>query len=345
LNQPDLIGQLEAEKRAVDRFILDFLPKSSDVKEVQLLYDMIRDYPSRPGKGLRSTLCKYTCEAFGGDGGKVAWTAAAIEIFHSWILIHDDIEDGSEMRRGRPVLHKIYGVPLAINAGDALHAKMWEALIRNRWILGDAKTVEVIEEFLEMINETTEGQHIELSWVEENRWDLREEDYYYMCVKKTSRYTCTSPCRLGGIVAGVGREKLDLMIPFGSDLGIAFQVQDDILNLVGEERKYGKEHLGDLMEGKRTLMLIRLINTAAPEDKKRMLSVMSRKRSRRTHEDAEEMLRLMDRYGVIEYAKAKAEEYAARAKTSFSKIFADVPQSEAKARLEELIDFMVKREW
>jgi len=345
LGHPDLIEQLEVNKRAVDRFILDFLPKSSGVGEVQLLYDMMRDYPSRPGKGLRSSLCRYTCEAFGGEGEKVIRTAAAIEVFQSWILIHDDIEDNSEMRRGKPALHREYGIPLAINAGDALHGKMWDVLFGNREVLGEAKTLEVIGEFLEMINETTEGQHIELSWVEGGRWDLREEDYYYMVTRKTARYTCISPCRLGGIVADVGRAKLDELIPFGSDLGVAFQIQDDILNLKGEEKKYGKEHGGDIMEGKRTLMLIRLINVSTPEDRDRVVTIMSRRRGERTHEDVEEVLRLMDKYRVIEYAKAKAEGYANRAKRAFTKMFADIPQNEAKTRLEELIDFMIHREW
>jgi geranylgeranyl diphosphate synthase type II len=238
-------------KDAVDQFILDFLPSHSDVLEIQMLFDMMRDYPSRPSKGLRSSLCIFTCESLGGSLDEALGTAAALEIFQNWILIHDDIEDYSELRRGEPVLNRKYGIPLAINTGDALHAKMWELLVQNQKTLSSSKTMIIIDEFLRMINETTEGQTIELAWVEHNRWDLKEDDYFLLCNKKTAWYTCITPCRLGAAIAGASSNKQDLFIPFGSYLGIAFQIQDDILNLDGDEQKYGKESGGDILEGKR----------------------------------------------------------------------------------------------
>lgn len=340
----NLLQQLKTNKDAVDRFILDYLPNRNKVKEIQLLYNMMRDYPSRPGKGIRSSLCIFTCETFGGDKEKAIRTAAALEVFQSWILIHDDIEDSSEMRRGEPVLHRKYGIPMAINTGDALHAKMWDILIGNQEILGKDKTIEIVNEFLRMINETTKGQHIELSWVANNSWDQKEEDYYLMVDKKTSWYTCISPCRIGATIANLDKNKLDDLIPFGSKLGTAFQIQDDILNLTGDEKKYGKEQGGDIIEGKRTLMLIHLINKSNEKDKKTTLEIMSKNRKYRTSSDVKNILSLMDKYGSIDYAKLKAEENVNEAKRLFKDIFRGTSITHSKT-LEELIDFMVQREW
>jgi len=339
-----LLEQLKLNKDSIDKFIFDFLPKKGDVKEVQNFYDMMRDYPSRLGKGLRSSLCILTCETFGGEKEKAIRTAAALEVFQNWILIHDDIEDSSEMRRGEPVLHLKYGIPMAINIGDALHAKMWDVLMDNQKVLGQSKTLELVNEFLQMINETTEGQHIELSWVSNNRWTQTEEDYYLMVDKKTSWYTCISPIRLGAIIADVDKSDLDALIPFGSILGTAFQIQDDILNLKGDEKKYGKEQGGDIMEGKRTLMLIHLLNRSGPKDRRIVLEIMNKSRSKRTLSEVDEILNFMEKYGSIDYAKAKAEKYALEAKKRFNKIFLNIPATHSKT-LEELIDFMVQREW
>ena len=339
-----MLEQLKLNKDSIDKFIFDFLPKKGDVKEVQNFYDMMRDYPSRLGKGLRSSLCILTCETFGGEKEKAIRTAAALEVFQNWILIHDDIEDSSEMRRGEPVLHLKYGIPMAINIGDALHAKMWDVLMDNQKVLGQSKTLELVNEFLQMINETTEGQHIELSWVSNNRWTQTEEDYYLMVDKKTSWYTCISPIRLGAIIADVDKSDLDALIPFGSILGTAFQIQDDILNLKGDEKKYGKEQGGDIMEGKRTLMLIHLLNRSGPKDRRIVLEIMNKSRSKRTLSEVDEILNFMEKYGSIDYAKAKAEKYALEAKKRFNKIFLNIPATHSKT-LEELIDFMVQREW
>jgi len=339
-----LIEQLKLNKDSVDKLILDFLPKRDEMNEIQNFYDMMRDYPSRPGKGLRSSLCILTCETFGGERKKAIRTAAALEVFQNWILIHDDIEDSSEMRRGEPVLHRKYGMPMAINIGDALHAKMWDVLMNNQKILGQSKTFELVNEFLRMINETTEGQHIELSWVKDKRWTQTEEDYYRMVNKKTSWYTCISPIRLGAIIADVEKSNLDALIPFGSILGTAFQIQDDILNLRGDEKKYGKEQCGDIMEGKRTLMLIHLLNKSNPKDNGKILKIMNKSRSKRTPSEVNEILKFMDKYGTIDYAKTKAKKYALEAKKRFNKIFLTKPSTHSKT-LEELIDFMVQREW
>lgn len=336
---------LASNKKAVDDHIFKLLPKTHAQPEIALLYKMMREYPSRPGKGLRASLCLLTCQAFGGKRDVAVNTAAALELFQDWILIHDDIEDDSDMRRGQPVLHKQYGIPLSINAGDALHVKMWEVLLQNREFLGVETTFSLLQEATRMVNETTEGQHIELRWVQQNRWDLSDEDYFVMCEKKTSWYTCITPCRLGALLAMQNQELLNSLIPFGRDLGIAFQIRDDLLNLVGDEGRYGKETAGDLWEGKRTLILIQLLHTCPETEKRELQEIMSKPRSEKTQTEVTRVLEAMKKHHAFDRAQAVAELYSQRAKKQFDQIFRAASNTEAKAALGDLITYMVAREW
>jgi geranylgeranyl diphosphate synthase type II len=177
----DIESLVHSYRQEVYSYIDEKLPKWHNHPDIQTLYEMLRDYPSRPSKGLRAALCLLTCEAFGGKRSSCLTTAAALEIFQSWVLIHDDIEDDSELRRGQPRLHRKFGIPLAINAGDALHVKMWELLLENRKTLGDALTLRVLDEFVRMAKETTEGQHLELSWVNK-RGGISQQKTTSLCV-------------------------------------------------------------------------------------------------------------------------------------------------------------------
>lgn len=291
----------------MDEIILEqLLPKSSKIEEVDLLYRMMRDYPERPAKGLRPFICVTSCKAFGGREEDALLTAACIELFQNWILIHDDIEDASELRRGHPALHKKYNESLALNAGDALHARMWGYLLRNREKVGAERTFRILQEFSTMVNETTEGQHMELSWVVDKKWDLEEEDYLEMVTRKTAWYTVTSPSRLGAIIAGAPESELEKLLVFGQKLGMGFQIQDDSLNLIGDSKKYGKEMSDDILEGKRTLMLLRLLREASESERTELVKIMNKSRRERTQGDVHSVLSLMRKHGTIEYAQEKA---------------------------------------
>jgi geranylgeranyl diphosphate synthase type II len=341
----DLQTEMKRVKSAVDRQILTkLLPQSSPIREVDLLYKMMRDYPARPAKGMRPFLCLATCRASGGREDSALLTAACIELFHHWILIHDDIEDSSELRRGEPALHRKFGEALALNAGDALHARMWGALLTNRSTLGLEKTVRVMEEFSRMVNETTEGQHMELGWVRDRRWDLTESDYRVMCAKKTSWYTVASPCRLGAIVAGAGSGVLEGLKEFGLKLGVAFQIQDDALNLVGDEKKYGKAKSDDILEGKRTLILLHLLSSTSPAERTRLLSIMNKDRDKKTPTDVSYVLSLIETHEAVAYARRRAVELMKEAMATLRGI--DWPgDREAVSLLESFARFAVEREW
>ncbi|HLQ06560.1 MAG TPA: polyprenyl synthetase family protein [Nitrososphaerales archaeon] len=341
----DLQGEMKRIKGNVDRLILTkLLPKSSKVKEVDLLYKMMRDYPARPAKGMRPFLCVTTSRAAGGTEEDALLTAACIELFQNWILIHDDIEDGSELRRGKPSLHRKHGVALALNAGDALHARMWGTLLLNGDMLGLKKTLLVMKEFSTMVNETTEGQHMELGWVAAKRWDLNENDYFEMCKRKTSWYTVASPCRLGAIVAGAGENVLDDLLEFGVNLGVGFQIQDDALNLVGDQKKYGKATSDDILEGKRTLIILHLLQRAAGGEREKLLSIMNKARHEKSKADVAFVLSMVDRYDAVGYARKRASELMKEAVRILRGIKWEGDR-DAVALLEAFARFAVEREW
>ncbi len=341
----DLQAEMKRVKSKVDRLILDtLLPKASPVSEVDLLYRMMRDYPSRPGKGMRPFLCVATCRAAGGREEDAMLTAAGIEMFQNWILIHDDIEDGSELRRGEPSLHRKFSESLALNAGDALHARMWGALLANSGILGQEKTLRILSEFSRMVNETTEGQHMELAWVLNRRWDLGEDDYFLMCTKKTSWYTVTSPCRLGAIVGGAEGRVIDGLETFGTKLGIAFQIQDDALNLVSDEKKYGKAKSDDILEGKRTLILLHLLKAAGKAKRDSLIEIMNKSRSEKTEEDISYVLGLVDECDAVGYARKRAAVLVKEALFVLKGIDWK-GDGDSVAMLESFARFAVEREW
>jgi geranylgeranyl diphosphate synthase type II len=332
-------------KSRVDGLILErLLPVSDSNPEVSVLYGMMRDYPERPAKGLRPFICVTSTLAFGGSEEDALLTAAAIELFQNWILIHDDLEDGSELRRGLPALHKKYDWTLALNAGDALHARMWGALLDNAKRLGGEKTLKVMEEFSKMVNETTEGQHMELSWTVNKRWDLWEADYYLMCTKKTAWYTTISPLRLGGIIATASDEILRMMIDIGSKLGIAFQIQDDVLNLTGDTGHYGKEPAGDIREGKRTLILLKVLELSSPTEKRKVLNVMNKKAGEKTQADVDYVLSLVQKYDVIKYATKTALHLEEEARTALKNVRWKGDKSSIEL-LDQVARFAVEREW
>ena len=336
----DIMAVLARDGKGIQKDTLANLQKDKPSK----LKEMMLDYPLRGGKHLRSVLALESCKAFGGNPKGMKNISIALELFQHWILIHDDIEDYSEERRGRPALQHIYGMPLANNTGDALHIRMWEVLYNNRKLLGDGLTFKVMDEFIKMMDRCVKGQSMELEWVHDKRWDIKEEDYYKMAKGKTCGYTFISPFRLGAIAAGVNEKKLSSFESIGNDIGLAFQIEDDILNLVGEEGKYGKEIAGDIYEGKRTLMLIHLVKSCSADEKKKVLLIMNKERHEKKKAEVDYVLSLMKKYGSIEYAKDKALFFAKRARKNFDRHYAFMKNSEAKKFIEALFDFVINRE-
>lgn len=337
----DLQETMRRMKARVVEEILALVPMRSPRAE---LYDLMRDYVTREGKGLRPTLTIASCIALGGAMEDAVRAAGALELFHNGFLVHDDIADESTHRRGKPTLHIAHGIGLAVNAGDAMNLFAVDLVLSNLPTLGLARTLGLIHEIMHMCRETVEGQAVELGWIRRNFVPARDADYFRMSTKKTGWYTCISPCRMGAVSAGVTNpEQLDRFNEAFRLIGIAFQIQDDVLNLIGETELYGKEALGDLLEGKRTVMMIHLFRSASARVRKRMTAINRLPRAEKTFAHAEEMLDAMHRAGSIDYAIALADRLAHRGVKHFERDLAFIEDNEAKAVLRQIAHYVTTR--
>lgn len=309
------------------------------------LYDLVSVYPSRLGKGLRAALCLATCAALGGSRDQALKSAVSIELLHNAFLIHDDIQDGSESRRGAPTLHRKYGVPIAINVGNATNLLALQRLMENRRVLGPGLSWQIFQETECMMRHSLEGQAMELGWILDNTDRLDARDYLHMCLKKTSWYSFIHPMRVGALIAQNGWLKAGQFCRFGWYFGAAFQIQDDILNLTAEYRKYGKEIGGDLWEGKRTLMLIHVLNHCQPNNRRRVRRFLSQRRNERSQAEITWLYKLMVRHGSIEYARRAARQLAGAALLEGLAEFRDVPESEHKRFIFEMILYAINRDF
>ncbi|MEB3827059.1 polyprenyl synthetase family protein [Phormidium sp. CCY1219] len=353
---------LHSSRVAVGVKIKEFIDKKRNSEGAyDPLYDMLLDYPFRTGKMLRPTMCISVARAIGGMGQSAVTTAAALELYHNAFLIHDDIEDGSEARRGKDTLHQMIGIPRAINVGDATNVLAVGLLLENLSLLGVTKTLNVLQEIELMAQQSVEGQAMELDWVASNSSNLRDRDYFKMCVKKTCWYSFMTPCRIGAIVGNPRVKASELVQPlamlsrFGMVLGVAFQIQDDLLNLQGDLKLYGKEIGGDIYEGKRTLMLNHAIAHSPPKYSQQILDILALPREQKTPEQVAFIYQQMQDCGSIEHGWNIARNLANQSIEILDSM--DFLQSETPLRpgeeglsavqdrrfLKELIDYVIYR--
>jgi len=307
------------------------------------LYDLVADYPQRGGRMLRPSLCLATARAFGARPEDVLPSAVSIELLHNALLIHDDVEDESEERRGRPTLHREHGTALAINAGDTLVVLSLEPLFENIARLGSRLALRVLEETWRTARETAEGQALDLGWRRDNVLDLSRDDYLRMVLRKTCWLTTLHPLRIGALIGSRDGFDLERLLRFGFFLGAAFQIQDDLLNLVGDPVRYGKEIGGDLLEGKRTLMLIYLLERALTGERRQIHQLLGLPREERSPEMVTWIRKLMDHYGCIEHARGVAHGLAGAAAHEASLLFAGLPDGRDRRFLEELPAWVIER--
>jgi geranylgeranyl diphosphate synthase type II len=323
-DQADLVADVDAHLRGVAKVVrramLDAMPEG---EPVQWLYGPMREYPSRPGKALRPALCLSASRVFGAQPDAVMGIAVAIELLHNAFLVHDDIADGSEMRRGRPTLTATHGMAAALNAGDGLAIVAGQVLRKATRRLDSELADLVWHEFDTMALRTLEGQAIEAGWQLDNVEDLKPQDYLELIMHKTCWYTTIHPLRVGALVGSGGKADLGPLVRFGFHFGAAFQIRDDVLNLVGDEREYGKEILGDLYEGKRTLPLVHLLANATGTDLALVRDYLRRNRSDRSSELVGAVRTLMDDYGSITFTTEYAEGILLVAEEYFEEAFAD----------------------
>lgn len=303
-----------------------------------------RDYLDRGGKGLRPALCLATCAAFGGRDEDALPSSAALELVHTAMLVHDDVEDDSELRRGEPTLHRRYGRASAINAGDGLAVVALGALRDNTRLLGPRLADRVWSEFDVMARQTVSGQARELGWQRDGRTDLTPDDYLDLILQKTCWYTTILPLRVGALIGSRGQADLGALTRFGFYLGAAFQIRDDVLNLVGSEALYGKESWGDLREGKRTLVLIHLLAAASARDRDRVVRFLRLEPSERTPDLVEQVMVLLREHGSIRFADEFGRGIAGAAAASFAEAFGGLPDTPGRRFVRDIVPYMADRD-
>jgi geranylgeranyl diphosphate synthase, type II len=309
----------------------------------EYLYNLVADYPSRGGRMFRPSICVAAGRVFGATVEQLLPAAVCIELIHNALLIHDDIEDESEERRGKPTLHHMVGTALALNAGDSLAFLSLRPILQARNLLGPSIVLRILEEFDQMAQHTAEGQALDLGWRQDNRVDLCEEDYLEMVLKKTCWLTTLFPLRIGALIGSRDSVDLDSFFRFGFFLGAAFQIQDDVLNLVGNHDQYGKEMAGDLHEGKRTLMLVRLLEVSSDSDRDRVEAILATPRDEREQGAVQWLRSEMVKKGCIDYARELAHGLAGAASYEFDQVFSHFSDSRDKQFLSRLPNWVIER--
>ena len=341
-NTIDTVTPVLEEYGALTRQAMaEYLPKW---EPREFLYDPMAEYPSRGGKMMRPSLCIATACAFGARPERAVKAAVSIEMLHNALLIHDDIEDESEERRGKKTLHMQHGMPLALNAGDALAMTSLRPLLDNAKLLGPHQALAIIRDMERMARESAEGQAMELGWRKKPQIPVTRDDYLEMVLKKTCWLAAIFPCRVGAMlgVSNRGMIRPDDFIRFGFFFGAAFQIHDDVLNLKGG-KVYGKESCGDLWEAKRTLMLIDVVNGSQGADRKRLDEFMRQSREERSRSDVEWVLDVMTETGAIDRAFVFSQSLAGAAVHEFMRMFDGVSETRDKIFIQDLITWTFRR--
>ena len=237
------------------------------------LYRPLCRFTAGGGKRVRPVLALLGAEAVGGRAGDALSAGVAIELFQSAALIHDDIADRSELRRGEPCLHKTLGTGLALNAGDLALTEVFEVVLADAQMPAERKLL-VLRELVRMERHTLEGQALDLGWARDGRWDVSAEDYLYMIDGKTAWYSVAMPLYIGALCAGAAPERASGLIALGRHAGLAFQLQDDLLNLVGDAAAQGKDFRSDITEGKRTLAVVWALEHLAQDGRAELVELL-----------------------------------------------------------------------
>ena len=339
----DFVTYLERRRPQIEAFLVNAAPMPESLTDPQAfdllgyLYEPMNSFTTGGGKRTRPALCLLGAEAVGADPICALSTAAAIEFFQSAALIHDDIADKSEMRRGVPCLHKSQGTGIAVNAGDLALVSV-NALLLGDPSLDDARCLQLLCEITYMEQRTLEGQALDLGWVRDGRWDLTVDDYLFMASHKTAHYTAATPLACGAICGGGSEEQIEGLRSFGLDAGLAFQIQDDLLNLVGDAEKQGKDFRSDITEGKRTMIALHALTHLEGVDRVELQELLCAQ----TADEAKlaRAVELMEQAGSIAFARAKADELVRSAKAHLAAIEI---VDKVRETLISMADFFVER--
>lgn len=299
------------------------------------------------GKMIRPALTVLVSEAVGGTSSSSIKAAAAIELIHTFSLIHDDIMDKDDMRRGKPSVHKIWGEPVAILAGDILFSKAYELVIKSK---NEIESSNDSEECLSRVNHTLstladacvkicEGQAQDMGF--EGNFNVKEEEYIEMIFKKTGALIAAAT-ETGAIMGGADEKTISAMYEYGKLIGLAFQIQDDYLDLVSDADSIGKPVGSDIAEGKMTIIVVDALTNANNEDREKLVNILKigNESGNCGQEYIDEAIAIFNKYGSIQYAKNVALGNVKEAK----QLLEILPDSETKHALSLITDFVLERQ-
>jgi len=294
----------ERERKKVEARLLsafkDRIPRS--------LYEPASYVLKSGGKRLRPLLVLFSSKAVEGSFERVYNASIAVELLHNFTLVHDDIMDNADKRRGRLTLHKKYDLNTAILAGDSLLSIAYEYLLKdlpNGRQVGNGNSKTVLASFTKGLIEICEGQSLDKDF--ETRENITIDDYIRMIKKKTAAMS-EMCCSIGAQLGGGSSEEIKAFSNFGKNIGIAFQIQDDLLDITADEIKFGKFVGGDLVEGKKTFLFIKALTKAKGKDYKSLLDVMANKGIK--PDQVQEYKELYERIGVLDDAKDEIKMYS-----------------------------------
>ena len=307
---------LASKRTAVDAYLAGHMPAALTEGDAQgdldrYLYEPHRRFVCGEGKRIRPALALRGAEAVGQTQECALAAAAAIETFQGAALIHDDIADEGELRRGEPCLHLTEGMGVAINVGDLALVDVFE-LVLTAAALPEERKLRVLRDLVVMERHTLEGQALDLGWVRDGRWDLAPDDYLYMARSKTAYYSAAFPLAVGAACAGATSEQEHGLFEVGLHAGLAFQLQDDLLNLVGNAEAQGKDFRSDITEGKRTYMVVTALRDLGEEDRAELAGLLGGHVTDRAQLDR--AVELIERGGGIAAARKVMDEHVERAK-------------------------------
>ncbi|MEI6311634.1 MAG: polyprenyl synthetase family protein [Bacteroidota bacterium] len=291
------------------------------------LYEPVKHIMSIPGKRIRPMLCLMSCEMFGGNIKDALYASFAMEVFHNFTLVHDDIMDKADIRRGHPTVHKVFGTNAGILAGDAMLSYAYKYLC-----MTPASTlVDVLDVFNKTSIEIYEGQQLDVDF--ETRLDVSEEEYIKMIEYKTSVLLACS-LKVGAIIGGASKEDQERIYNFGLYLGLSFQIKDDLLDTFGEQAKVGKRIGGDILNNKKTFLLINALKKASAEDKEHLLHLMDEPNEDKKIAEVKEIFNL---YHIESYTQERIEKYYQDSITYLDAISADESSKSVVRQLAEKI--------
>lgn len=324
----DVMEILKAYAEEIDVVIDDSLSKL----EPESLYESSEYLIKAGGKKFRPALTLLSCQAVGGKPEKALKAAAAIELTHTFSLIHDDIMDNDDTRRGKPAVHKVWGEPLAILAGDSLFAKSFELLSQSAEDnIAYERVVDALQVLTNSCINICEGQALDMAF--EDTFNVTKDEYMNMIYKKTGDLI-TASTTIGAIMGGASSNEIQALRTYGKQIGLAFQIQDDYIDLTGDE-SIGKPVGSDLVEGKKTLMVVYALEKANKEDHDRLVELLEAN----DESIIPEAMEILEKYGAINYARSKAYDCVIESKQALSILH----DSDAKDALFKLADFVFTR--